>query len=194
MKSKLFMLLLPIVLNGCATTESQTFRVVNNSNAELAQVATDADFSRYDRLLADEMGIFFPQGVAVPQQDLDRIRQIFRSTFLDELEGYRIVGKPGVSTMEVQASLIDLRQATYADIPKLRRDVREIARPGSFVFLMEMRDSRTDRVLARAADTASTPTLATAEGTQTDWASVEQSVRRWATLFRQFLDSNLKQE
>ena len=33
----------------------------------------------------------------------------------------------------------------------LRREVRDVAKTGSLVFLMEMRDSQTDRVLARAA-------------------------------------------
>ena len=186
------MLLGLVAMAGCSTVESQSFRVVNDSNVELAQVAMDADFGDYDRLLIDEMGIFFPQTAAVPEQDLERIRQVFRGAFLEELEGYRVVAEPGASTMAVQASLIDLRQATYADIPQLRRDVREIARPGSFVFLMEMRDSQSGRVLAQAADTATVPTLAAGQGTRTDWTSVEQAVGRWAGLFRQFLDANLK--
>jgi hypothetical protein len=73
------------VLAGCLTVESQSFRVVNDSSVELAQIATDADFGRYDRLLAKDMGIFFPQGTTVPERDLERIRQIFRDAFLDEL-------------------------------------------------------------------------------------------------------------
>ena len=176
---------------GCTTVESQSFRVSKAGNVESAYIATDADFGKYDRLLADEMGIFFPQNSNAPAEDIRRIRQIFRTAFIDELQGYTIVREPGPSTMKVQASLIDLRNSPGGDIPALRREVREIATPGSLVFMMEMRDSDTDRVLARAADSASTPKFATSAGTTTDWNSVEAAAQNWAQLFRQFLDQNL---
>jgi hypothetical protein len=179
------------LVSGCTTVESQSFRVQQGGNVESAQIATDADFSKYDTLMAEEMGIFFPQNVTVPAEDLRRIRQIFRSAFIAELEGYRIVQEPGPSTMEVQASLIDLRQSAGGGVPQLRREIQDVAAPGSLVFLMEMRDSESDRILARAADSASTPAIATTAGVETDWSSVEAAAQRWAALFRQFLDQNL---
>ncbi len=184
-------LVVAILLAGCATVETQSFTVAKNSNVESAQIATDADFSRYDKLQAEEMGIYFPPAVAPPGDDLQRIRQIFRQAFISELEGYEISRDAGPSTMKVQASLIDLRGASSADIPQLRSSIVDVARSGSLVFLMEMRDSQTDRVLARAADSASTPTFAGAQNVQTDWSSVESAAERWAALFRQFLDANL---
>ena len=177
---------------GCATVESQSYRVARNSEVESAQIATDADFSRYDRLQPEEMGIFFPTNSGTPAADVQRIRQIFRTAFLGELQDYAIVQEPGPSTMKVQASLIDLRNASGDSIPQLRGGLQDVARSGSLVFLMEMRDSESDRVLARAADSASAPTFATA-GATTDWSSVEKAAARWALLFRQFLDSNLAQ-
>ena len=177
-------------LAGCATVESQSFTVAKGSNVESAQIATDANFGRYDRLQAEEMGIFFPSGSATPQADLLRIRQIFRTAFLGELENYVIVGEPGPSTMKVQASLIDLRNAQAGALPQLRSGLQDVAQSGSLVFLMEMRDSESDRVLARAADSASAPTFASG-GQTTDWSSVEEAAARWAALFRQFLDDNL---
>ena len=177
-------------LCGCTTVESQSFTVPKGGNVESAQIATDADFGRYDRLQAEEMGIFFPTGSATSAADLQRIRQIFRTAFLGELEGYVIVSDPGPTTMKVQASLIDLRNAQAGSVPQLRSGLRDVAQSGSLVFLMEMRDSESDRVLARAADSAAAPTFASA-GITTDWSSVEDAANRWATLFRQFLDANL---
>ena len=55
---------------------------------------------------------------------------------------------------------------------------------------MEMRDSQTDRVLARAADSAKAPTFSTAAGLETDWASIEDAAQHWAALFKTFLDEN----
>ena len=175
---------------GCTTVESQSFNVAKGTNVDSAQIATDADFGRYDRLQAEEMGIFFPPNSATPAADVQRIRQIFRTAFIGELQGYTIVQKPGPSTMKVQASLIDLRNASGDSIPQLRSSLQDVAQSGSLVFLMEMQDSESGRVLARAADSASAPTFASA-GQTTDWSSVEDAANRWASLFRQFLDTNL---
>jgi hypothetical protein len=181
-----------LTLVACSSTpiESQSFRVNKNSSVASAQTAIDADFSRYDRLLATELGIFFPQSQLTTAEDITRIRQIFRAAFLEQLENYNIVSEPGPSTMAVEASLIDMRNATYDQIPHLRRNVRDMAKPGTILFLMEMRDSESDRVLARAADSAKAPTFSNADEIETDWASIEDAAQHWATLFRTFLDEN----
>lgn len=181
-----------LALSACASTkvESQSFRVSKNSRVESAQIATDADFSRYKSLQATELGIYFPPTHTTTTTDLQRIRQIFRDAFLAELAAYDIVSEPGPATMAVEASLIDLRNSASAQIPHMRSDIRALATPGSILFLMEMRDSQTNRVLARAADSAQTPTFSTAEGAITDWASIENAAQHWAVLFRTFLDEN----
>ncbi len=178
---------------GCVTVESQSFRVSQASNVESAQIAVDADFRRYDRLLASELGIYFPQTHLTTADDVQRIRQIFRDAFLNELTAYEIVSEVGPTTMMVEASLIDLRGSSGTQIPQLRSGIRDLATPGSILFLMEMRDSESDRVLARAADSAKAPTFSTAAGIETDWASIEDAARHWAALFRAFLDENLNQ-
>jgi len=180
------------LLAGCSSVqvESQSFRVNKNSSVASAQTAIDADFSRYDRLLATELGIYFPQTHLTTAEDIQRIRDIFRASFLPQLENYEIVPEPGPSTMAVEASLIDMRTAIGSQIPHMRSDIREMAKPGTILFLMELRDSETNRVLARAADSAKTPTFPTEDGVETDWASVEDAAQHWATLFRTFLDEN----
>jgi len=182
-----------LAIGACASTkvESQSFRVSRNSRVESAQIATDADFGRYKNLLATELGIYFPQSNTTTPTDLQRIRQIFRDAFLAELTAYEIVSEPGPATMAVEASLVDLRNSPSTEIPHMRSEIRAMATPGSILFLMEMRDSQTNRVLARAADSAEAPVFATTEGTTTDWASIENAAQHWAALFRTFLDENL---
>jgi 5-enolpyruvylshikimate-3-phosphate synthase len=175
---------------GSVQVESQSFRVNKNSSVESAQIAIDADFSRYDQLLATGLGIYFPQSHLTTAEDIARIRQIFRAAFLEQLKAYNIVDKPGPSTMTVEASLIDMRNAVADQIPNMRREIRDMAKPGSILFLMELRDSETDRVLARAADSAKAPTISGAGGVETDWASIEDAALHWAALFRTFLDEN----
>lgn len=184
-----------LYLGGCVTsTTTQSFRVVKDSKVESSYIATDADFSQYNRLLGKDMGIFFPSGAPLNEEDIHRIRQIFRAAFLGELEHYTIVTEAGPGVMTVEASLIDMRSGTYKDVPRMRSELRELGQPGELVFLMELRDSASDYVLGRAADSAYTPSLATGDGRETDWAGVESAAQNWAKLFRNFLDQNLQQK
>ncbi len=180
------------LLVGCTTVTTQSFQRTENANVEASYVATDADFGKYRQLRGEDMGIFFPETRPIPEADLQRIRQIFRDAFLGELAGYEIVDKPGPRVMTVQASLIDLRMADLGDVPDMRPGLKDVARPGVLVFTMELRDSTTDRILARAADSTSNPKIGTS-GSSTDWNDVQTAAGYWATLFRQFLDQNLGQ-
>ena len=176
---------------ACTTTTTQSFNVNKNAQVEASYIATDADFGRYDRLYASDMGIFFPTDAAPSLDDQRRTRQVFREAFLSELAGYQIVRDKGPSALDVQATLIDYRNASGADVPNVRRELKDIARPGALMFLMELKDSESGRVLARAADSASAPAFATSSDQTTDWTAVEAAAQRWAELFRQFLDENL---
>jgi len=177
-------------LAACSTVETQSFQVSQNSNVESAQIASDADFGKYDRLHAVDMGIYFPQGSYTSPEDMQQIRDIFRSAFLGKLENYVIVTEPGPGAMTVQATLIDFRNAASQDVMNVRSELRDMAAPGKILFLMEMKDSVSGRILARAADSARTPTIADEEGETTDWSSVEEAADHWATLFQQFLGQN----
>jgi len=187
---------LPLIISGllisaCTTVETQSFRTTGSSNVDSAYIATDADFSKYKRLLVDDMGIFFPDSVQMSQDELARIRQIFRESFIQELTHYEITQEPGPGMLRITASVVDLRGAVYADVPNMRREMRDLAQPGALLFLMEMRDSGTDQVLARAGDSTSAPQFSTGSSGETDWETVEVAARRWAALFRGFLDQNL---
>lgn len=180
-----------LLLGACTTTTTQSFNVSKTGNVEAAQIATDADFSKYNQLIADDMGIFFPKDATPTEEDQEKLGLIFRDAFLAELTEYTIVDKSGPRVMKVQATLVDFRDATGADISSVRRELRDIAKPGALLFLMEFRDSESDRILGRAVDSAAAPKFATGSGATTDWRSVETAAKRWAGLFRQFLDDNL---
>lgn len=180
-----------LLTGACTTTTTQSFNVNKNAQVEASYIAADADFGKYDRLFASDMGIFFPTDAASSLDDQKRTRQIFREAFLSELTSYKIVRERGPSALDVQATLIDYRNASGADVPNVRRELRDIARPGALMFLMELKDSESGQILARAADSASAPAFSTSADTLTDWEAVEAAAARWATLFRQFLDDNL---
>lgn len=178
---------------ACTTTTTQSFNVVKNSRVEAGYVAADADFGKYDTLYASDMGIFFPTKAAPSLDDQNRTRHIFREAFLAELTDYRIVREKAPSALEVQATLIDYRNASGGDVPNVRRELKDIARPGALMFLMELKDPQSGQVLARAADSASAPRFSTSADTATDWTAVDAAAQRWARIFREFLDDNLNQ-
>jgi hypothetical protein len=185
------LLLAALCMSGCATTETRSFNAKKDAQVESAHIATGADFSQYDSLLALDAGIYFPESAPTTGADMERIRRIFREAFLTELDGYTVTEEPGPRTMAVQPTLIDLRASGGAEALEMRPDLRDMARPGSLVFLMELKDSQSGEVLARAGDSAQAPAFATAAGTETDWPGVERAARHWAALFREFLDQNL---
>ena len=170
---------------------TQSFKTNKNSNVESSQIAVGADFSKYDRLTVDGMGIFFPKDAAPSKEDQQRTRQIFRTAFLNELQAYAIVENKGPTTLEVRPSLIDYRQSSGGDAQLVRRNLRDIANPGSLIFLMELVDSESGDVLARAADSVSVPTFGAGGNSITDWDAIQSAAERWAELFRIFLDENL---
>ena len=187
-------LLSSLVATGCSTTTSQSFNVVTNAEGETGLVAVGADFSQYERLNAEDMGIYFPSDAAPTAKDQQQIRQIFRKAFLSELVEYEVVqGEKSPTTLSVQATLVDFRNASVRDIQSVRRELRDLARPGVVMFLMELKDSRTEEVLARAADSAAAPAFSTTDDVPTDWVAVEKAAAGWATRFRRFLDDNLNQ-
>ena len=176
---------------GCTTVTTQSFRTSKNSQVESAQIATGADFGKYDRLTTDGMGIFFPENSAPSKADQQRTREIFRAAFLGQLQAYEIVEDSGPSTLLVKPSLIDYRKSSGGDAMLVRREIRDIAKPGSLIFLMELVDSESGEVLARAADSVSVPNFGLGGDSVTDWGAVQSAAERWAELFRIFLDENL---
>ena len=72
----------------------------------------------------------------------------------------------------------------------MRREIREVAKPGSLVFLMELKDSQSGRVLGRAADSSRNPNIGADALDESEWAEAEIAASHWASLFRRFLDQN----
>ena len=91
--------------------------------------------------------------------------------FLTRLTNYKIVEEPRPETTAVEASLIAIRTAASANLPNDH---------AGLLLLMESRNSATDRVLARAVDSAATPAFASDDGKTNDWGGVEGAAEHWA--------------
>lgn len=138
-----------------------------------------------------QLEIYYPDNQPAPsQQDIERLRGIFREGFLSELAGYEIVEEPGPDVMLVIAQIVDLKilgpRGTYVPSGRLR----EVVARGQLTLLMEFQDSVTGRVLARASE-ADQGAATSVTDVEASWAQVEKTTRRWAGMFRRFLDESL---
>ena len=179
-----------LMMSACTTVTYESYRPVQNRNVDIAYVADSADFSRYQRLQAEEMGIFYPNHLTPDEDDLQRVRTAFREAFLSRIGNYDIVDKPAADVLLVRASLVDLRNTAADRLPNIADDLNAILEPGKLTFTIEMRDSVTGNLLLRAADTQKSPDMDMPDdGPVSD--GVRDAADHWAELLQGFLDQNL---
>jgi hypothetical protein len=182
-----------MLLDACSTTTIvEPFYRPEGARVEQAYISPDADFSLYSKLLAQPLEIYYPTDAPAPSEDeLDRLRQIFRDAFLGELaDDYEIVEEPGPDVLTVLAQIVDLKVTGPLGTFESTGRLRQLVTKGQLTFLMEVRDSLTDRVLARAGETEDGAATSLTEE-EASWAEVEVAAQRWAGLFRSWLDENL---
>ena len=177
------------VVAACTTVTYQSYRPVENPNVDVLYVGDGADFSKYRKLMLQDMGIYFPTSAEPDEADLERVRKAFRGAFVHRVREYHLVNRPGNDVLKIQGSLVDLRAAGADDIPDLGADLNRILAPGKLTFLIEMRDSKTNRLLLRAADTEKSPVIDLPERANAD--EVFAAAEHWAELFSNFLNRNL---
>lgn len=178
---------------GCVKTTVATYRSVPDARADSAYVKPGVDFSRYTRLQPAPLEIYFYEGQAEPDpQDLQNLRRIFREAFLGKIgDDYELVDQAGPDVLHVRASLVDLELSAVPENLPVRGRAASLVAAGQLTFFMELADSQTGEVLARAGDREQAPAQIAAGGAERDWARAEQAADRWAQMFREFLDEKL---
>lgn len=181
-----------LLLTACTkTVYVGSFNRVPNTAVEYAYINEEADFSRYSKLMPGGLEIYVPEDVDPPPDpaDLERIRTYFRDAFRQAIgDDYEIVSEPGPGVMKVSAQIIDMKMTSGGAVYEPSGRLRDIVAHGELTFLMEMSDSQTEQVLARAGDKS---TDISAEQEDATWADVQRAAVYWASLFRNWLDNSL---
>ena len=181
------------ICTACTTTTTvEPFYRPADAQVEQVYISPGADFSVYTRLMASPLEIYYPEDGPQPsEEELERLRETFRTAFLTEIgDAYEIVPEPAPDVLHVIAQIIDLKVTGALGSFEATGRLRELVTRGQLTLLMEFRDSVTGRVLARAGETEQgASTARSAE--DASWAEVETAARRWASMFRTFLDENL---
>ena len=185
-------LLLTLAATGCVQTTVDTYRKVPDSQVDSAYIKPGVDFSRYRKLQPVPLEIYYYEGEVEPDPaDLARLRKIFRTAFLTALDdAYLLVDEPGADVLHVRASLVDLELSPVPGKMPIQGRAAALVAEGHLTFFMELADSLSGEVLARAADQEK-DTGIIGVASERDWQRTEVAAEYWAGLFRTFLDENL---
>ena len=178
-------------LGACTkTVVTGSFNRVPNTAVEYAYVNEQADFSQYTKLMNGGLEIYYPENEERPDAaEIDRIRGYFRDAFTSAIgDAYEIVDESGPGVMKVQGQVIDMKMTSGGTTFDASGRLRDIVAHGELTFLMEMSDSVTGQVLARAGDKSSDISAAKDDAT---WDDVRRAAEYWAGLFRNWLDNYL---
>ena len=185
--------LLAAVLSLYACTKTVvtgSFNRVPNTAVEYAYINEQADFSQYTKLMNGGLSIYYPESEEPPDPaEIDRIRGYFRDAFTKAIgDAYEVVDEPGPGVMKVQGQVIDMKMTSGGAVLDVSGRLRDVVAHGELTFLMEMSDSVTGQVLARAGDKSSDISAARDDAT---WDDVQRAAEYWAGLFRDWLDNSL---
>ena len=178
-------------LQACTkTVVTGSFNRVPNTAVEYAYVNEQADFSQYTKLMSGGLEIYYPEGEEAPDPaDIDRIRSYFRDAFAAAIgDDYEVVAAPGPGVLKVSAQVIDMKITSGGATFDASGRLRDVVAHGELTFLMEMSDSVSGDVLARAADKS---TDISADRDDATWDDVRRAAEYWAGLFRNWLDNSL---
>ena len=178
-------------LNACTkTVVTGSFNRVPNTAVEYAYINEQVDFSQYTKLMNGGLAIYYPENEEPPDPaEINRIRGYFRDAFTSAIgDDYEIVDEPGPGVMKVQGQVIDMKMTSGGTVMDVSGRLRDIVAHGELTFLMEMSDSLTGQVLARAGDKS---TDISADKGDATWDDVRRAAEYWAGLFRNWLDNYL---
>lgn len=199
-----------LVLAGCASTNSVTEwdGLVRQPNTRLNAVFVkpDAQIVAYRSVMLDPLQVSFDSNwdpnrgtrsmssrlntddIAAIKSDL---AELFREIFRAELArgGYQLVDQPGPETLRVTPAIINLF-ITAPDTSAPGRTRTYSADSGRMTLVVELRDSETSTLLARAVDTQTGrgAGMWTITNRVTNTADARRAIGVWASSLRRGLD------
>ena len=174
---------------------------VQKSVVDAAWVKPDLDLTGYTKLLIGPSTIAYKKldpvsdfrarsetVFPVQEENKARFEQILKEEFteeLEKLERYEIVTAPGPDVLMLVGGVLDVVSFVPPDLESARfgRGGVYLESVGSAVLVIELRDSQSGEVLARAADArAAESPFAFEANSVTVWSEVRRLAQYWAGL------------
>ena len=181
---------------------------IDNSRADIAWAVPDIDLSGYTSILPVSLGIEYTEvankaNTAITRAQRgpyfidDNARAEFEALvgeiFMEELhksDRFRIVDERGPNTLIVAGGLLDV--TSQVPPTKVGSSSRiYLSSIGDATLVLEIRDSETNRILARAIDRRAAEPIGSSFQTSnsvSDTAEIRRLIRYWATGLREALD------
>lgn len=199
-----------VVLSGCASTDAVTEwdGLVRQPNTRLNAVFVkpDAQIVAYRSVMIDPVQVSFDSNwdpnrgtrsmsARLNADDIAAIKndlaELFREIFRDELArgGYQLVDQPGPETLRVTPAIVNLF-INAPDVSAPGRTRTYTADSGRMTLVVELRDSETGTLLARAVDTQTgrNAGMWTITNRVTNTADARRAIGVWASALRRGLD------
>lgn len=203
------------LLGGCATTATQQKSewdgLVRQPHPRLAAVfvrpGIQEDMTAFRSVMLDPVDVSFSSefernrrgGISSRRLDADDLAAIqqdlaslFQEVFREELQGggYEVVDKPGPDTLRVSAAIVDLFISAPEAAQSVGRSRTYVADSGRMTLVLELRESITGEILARAVDARSGRNVGTLSiaNRATNRTEARRALRIWARALREGLD------
>ena len=180
---------------------------VEKTVADAAWVKPGFDLTPYKKLMIVSGGVSFRKlkpvnefqarsesDFPVKEENKARLSEILKEAFTEELsklQRYEIVDKPGPDVLVLVGGVIDVVSNVPPDIDtaKFGRGGVYLTSVGEATLVLELRDSQSNEVLARAADRdAAESPFAFEVNNVTAWTEVRRLAQAWATTLRKRLE------
>ena len=181
---------------------------VAGGTADDAWARPDVDWSQYDEILLEAVGIEYRPGgessrlaysrssdgpFEVTDEQKARLQSTVWEAFREELarsERFRLVDEPGPATLLIRAGLLDV--VSWVPPDNLGpRDSVYLSRVGEATLVLEIRDSVTNAIYARAVDRRAAETLG--EFRESNRVNNASEVRRLANSWARSLRTRLEE-
>ncbi len=180
---------------------------VEGGTADAAWARPGADISQYSKIMLQGVGIEYRPGgesgrlfharsgadhYEITDAQKARFVEVMRDALRDELgrsERFTIVDEPGPDVLLIRGGLLDV--VSFVPPEPVGRSEIYLSRVGEATLVLEIRDSVSEAVIARAVDRrAAEDTLGfNASNRVSNTAEVRRMAKTWARLLRERLDT-----
>jgi hypothetical protein len=180
---------------------------VEKSVVDAAWVKPDLDLTPYKKLMVVSQGVSFRKlkpvsdfqarsesQFPVQEENKQQLSDILKEAFSEELaknERYQVVTTPGPDVLLIVGAVIDVVSNIPPDVDsaKFGRGGVYLTSVGEATLVIELRDSESGEILARAADRrAAESAFAFEVNNVTAWSEVRRLARSWASLLSRRLE------
>ncbi len=179
---------------------------IKGGSADAAWARPDADISQYSKIMLQGVGIEYRPGgesgrlyhsrssadhFELTERQKAGFEEVVRDKFRDELgksERFTIVDEPGPDVLLIRGGLLDV--VSYVPPDMIGRGEIYLSRVGEATLVLEIRDSVSEAIIARAVDRrAAEDSMGLQQSNRaSNTAEVRQMVSVWARKLRERLD------